>query len=135
MVLPLDVTDEYWVFYGKSYETTGKWMLFIENKELNYRWMECLYLFETGLLPGIVSMKCSTAKTNTRSNNVDKGVIIMYMNSHDEKYILNVGKNIIYQTKYNPPNQSMAYKTNEQTQSGTRATGNRKNNTYLLSTK
>jgi len=141
MVLPLNVTDEYWVFYGSG-ETLGKWMLFIDNIELNYRWMECLYLYETGKLPGIVCMKCSTAKTNPRSgnsgsknSNSDKGVIIMYMNSHDEKHILDVGRNIIRQTRYNPNNKTMAYKTNEQTQNGTRSTGNTKNHTYLLSIK
>ena len=76
-------------------------------------------------------MKCSTAYKNPRASNPNEGVIICYCGPPDAKdALLGYGENLVIKMKYTSSYGWMYYKTDEQTEAGTRATGATKNSTY-----
>ena len=152
MSLPSEITQSYWIYHGSSnverkdgdkymifhppsnveLKDTGKWMLFYPKKLLDIKWQEICYLWNNHKLPGVIYMKCSTSLKNSRSNNDSDGVIILYCNNSDNEYeIMNIGKNIIPYIQ-DCPYKIIYYKTNLQTQIGTRATGITTNYLYKL---
>ena len=107
----------------------GKWMLYYDKSIFNSKWVVLVNLYRQDKLIGITSMKCSTSRDNPRGTS-DDGVIILYCNySFDEKYIRNIGLNILELTDYN---KIIYYKTNNQTRKGTRSTGQIKNSIYKI---
>ena len=75
-------------------------------------------------------MKCSTAYENPRASGSD-GVIICYCGPPgDEDAVLDYGENLAMKMKYTSSNGWMYYKTDLQTEAGTRATGATNNTTY-----
>jgi len=160
---PSDVTWNYWIDAGpyharevfdSSIQTvrwfdtigppkgiTGKWMVFFskENHCHDYAWNCILGGYFRGDLPGVRSIKTSTAKDNPRATSKDTGVIILYCdNSENTDHIYSVGNTIIkFMRKYKlTPTPSWSghihYKTDDQTFLGTRATGQMRNHTCKL---
>jgi len=134
----MNTHDAYWLFESSNRQgsvlDTGKWMLFYPNDKMNEMWKFAKEVYKEGKLPGVRSMKCSTAKENPRASSSKNGIIILYSScSADEKYIMKVGQNVLATFGYREfP--YMYYKTDEQTFKGTRATGCEKNYTYRLKT-
>lgn len=109
----------------------GKWMLFYDKLLINEKWELAKRLFRNGKLNGVVSMKCSTAFINPRASS-DNSIIILYcINSSFEEDIMDIGTNILNMFDYRE-NLYIYYKTDLQTNEGTRATGSKKNHTYKL---
>ena len=50
----------------------------------------------------------------------------------DEEAVMNIGRNLLEHTKYTSSFGNMFYKTDEQTDQGTRATGNKSNSKYRI---
>ena len=74
----------------------GKWMLFYPNDKMNEMWKFAQEMYKEGKVPGVNSMKCSTAKGNPRASSTKNGIIILYSSySADEQYITKVGQNIL----------------------------------------
>uniref|UniRef100_A0A914HKJ1 Uncharacterized protein n=1 Tax=Globodera rostochiensis TaxID=31243 RepID=A0A914HKJ1_GLORO len=75
-------------------------------------------------------MKVSTAYDNPRAGGKKNGVIIFYCGPHwDKAKMMRIGHELLAQMPYNF---HFAYKADWQTLEGTRATGNRKNNLYVI---
>ncbi len=135
IVDPTKIKTCHWIyeydskFQGK-YCNTGKWMLHYHNNELDKMWKIVVTKFRNGDLPGVIQMKCSTGLPNPRAYGKSMGMIMLYCNrSSDEERIKIIGKNIQKIMKYKRP---MYYKTDEQTDRGTRATGQKKNSIYKM---
>ncbi len=134
---PSQVSDVYWLFWrdiNKHYNSgDGKWMLFFHRNQIDSEWKKYTKLWEESKLPGVLSMKVSTALDNPRASNKEDHVLILYC-AGDENNIMTTGQNIVshlenYKTPY------IYYKSNIQTHEGTRATGQTKNYTFRISTK
>ncbi len=124
---PTKIKNAYWVHvYDSAYSNTpsnsGKWMLHFFNNQLYSKWTQALNLFQDENLPGVSGMKCSTGLINPRAYGSGKmGIIIFYCDrSSEEKRINEIGKQIQQLMDYDKP---MYYKTDEQTEKGTRKTG------------
>ena len=82
----------------------GKWMMFFPLNEMDRRWAEACYLYKSGLLNGINSLKASTAKQNPmpeRLHAYDEGIIIFYCGpSENSTQILEYGRNILNKMNY-----------------------------------
>jgi hypothetical protein len=113
----------------------GKWMLFYNKNEINKKWKLAQELYRENKLNNVTKMKCSTSFENPRSSNLNEGVIILYCNnSSDEEKIMIIGENILKKFNYEH-RPYICYKTDKQTNEGTRATGNQKNYTYMIQNK
>lgn len=135
-ILPLDVSDKYWVYEDSKYDAycfnVGKWMLFYTKDTFNDAWILAKRMYLNNLLPGVICMKCSTAAKNERAGVSEDGIIIFYCSdSFNEEHIITIGKNIIRQMNYDQ-HLYVYYKTDKQTYEGTFATGIKKNSTYKL---
>lgn len=128
--LPSLVTDKYWVHAIRAGDVStslcGKWMLFYNKSEIDEKWLHVKDLLEQGRLG--YSAKCSTALTNPNARD-DKKVIIVYtQDCTDKKDVYRVAKILHKELKYN---QTMYYKSDEQTHAGLYAvTGSKKNYIY-----
>jgi|TARA_B110000208_G_scaffold50632_1_gene66615 hypothetical protein len=133
-LLPLDIDELPWLYESKndleSYDV-GKWMLFYDKSKINDAWQKTKTLYRNDELEGVMSMKCSTSFNNPRANNNDSIIILYCNNSCDEETIMNTGKNMLKLFKYEE-NETIYYKTDEQTKEGTGATGSTKNHTYKI---
>jgi len=135
---PMSVTDLPWVYeimnkhkFDNPYNV-GKWMLFCDKLHLDELWIKISQLYQDGMLPGVISMKCSTNYKNPRASNQSDGVIIIYCNnSHEEDDIMRCGHNIIEKLQYKSQN-LIYYKTDDMTHTGTRATGQQLNHLYKI---
>lgn len=132
---PSETTDYYWigdrVFREEDEKAVdiGKWMLFYPRDKIDGEWELAKNLYRSNKLEGVTHMKCSTAKKNPRASS-DNFVIILYCtNSGDSARILSIGRHIVQVFDYKNP---MYYKTNTQTQDGTRGTGQQYNHTYVI---
>jgi hypothetical protein len=115
-----------------SFGGTGKWMLYFQKDQMNLNWSLARKLLKTEQINGVRSMKCSTGFTNPRSSCSETGIIIFYCNSSDnEQYIKQIGKNILDLFQYKEQ-KYIYFKTDEQTEMGTIATGNKINSKYKL---
>ncbi len=139
---PLDVFDFPWLYeenmdieyscdeYSADDGGSGKWMLYYVKNIFNEKWKLAINLFREKKLNGIVSLKCSTSKKNSRASSHDIGVIILYCyNSDNKQYIIDIGKNIL---KLFNHKEIIYYKKDIQSMDGTKATGCTKNHTYYL---
>ena len=81
----------------------GKWIMFFAKEELDARWNEAKYLYKTGKLVGINSMKVSTQVYNPYAvNKYKNGVIIFYCGpSEDTHHVMKCGKNLLKHMHYN----------------------------------
>ena len=94
---------------------TGKWMLFYDKSQINESWLLAKKLYRENKLDDVVSIKCSTNKSNSKSIHKNNGVIIFYChNSSDQDAIMRIGKHILqaFNYQYKPV---IYYKTDEQT--------------------
>jgi hypothetical protein len=144
---PAECDTGYWLYWNKPHTRAeilamrtenrgdvGKWMLFYDLDKINNRWAEAIEHFDNENLRGVDSIKVSTNKPNPRASNQNTKVIIFYCRkSDDEAEILATGRRIIYYMQYDEQ-PFLYYKTDEQTQAGTGATGSKKNHLYKLST-
>ena len=82
----------------------GKWMMFFPLHEMDRRWAEACYLYTSGLLYGINSLKASTAKQNPmpeRLHGLNEGIIIFYCGpSESEWNVMEYGRNILNRMNY-----------------------------------
>lgn len=119
--------------YDKS--ESGKWMLFYENKTIDFMWANACKLYREGELTGVRSMKVSTAKYNHRRSSDTTKVIIFYCGPASNKNLMkSYGKCILEKMyRFGPFDIThMSYKTDAQSNLGTRATGNSFNSIYSL---
>ena len=133
---PLDVEDNPWLYEDRNIKKTkfksiGKWMLFYDKKVINEKWFLAKKLYIENKLNGIVSMKCSTNYKNPRSSSNDSIIIFYCYYSCSKENILEYGKNIITMMKYTDQ-QTIYFKTDEQTYEGTRSTGCENNHLFEL---
>ena len=111
----------------------GKWMMFFDVKYLDAMWKKALTLYYKGKLTGIQSIKTSTAAKNPRAGETKSGAIRFKCGpSDDEQLMKSYGRNLIKRFNYCDSFGFISYKTDEQSEMGTRATGNRRNFVYRL---
>jgi hypothetical protein len=131
--LPTETISTPWLYEddGRTEERddVGKWMLFYDNDIMDTRWADFKTLYRQNQLPGVISMKCSTAMKNPRASNANSVILFYCNNSGDENTIMNIGKNIVSHADIHPWYYTY-YKSDEQTRLGTRATGVKKNWLY-----
>jgi len=132
----MDISESPWLYEKKPntiIENSGKWMLFYPKNVMNEKWKLAVDLYRnSNKLSGVVSMKCSTKCDNSRATNKKDGIIIFYCNnSEDEQNIKKIGEKILDDMDYKN-NTMIFYKTDLQTQEGTRATGSQINYSYRL---
>lgn len=127
-----EITEKEIDEHNEAIPEYGKWMLFYPKNEMEIMWEKIQRLYEKDELYGVHSMKCSSGrKKNPRASNDEDGVIILYTTIDTEENIKRIGTNILNKTKYSL-NERIFYKTDKQTHSGTKATGNIKNSTFSI---
>ena len=107
--LPSQVNTHYWIYSVDPYMMRaypyidGKWVMFFSKEELDERWKEAKFLYKTGRLIGVNSMKVSTQVYNPYAvNKYKNGVIIFYCGpSEDKKHIMKCGRNLLKNIYYN----------------------------------
>jgi hypothetical protein len=107
--LPSQVNTHYWIYSVDPYMMRtypyidGKWVMFFSKEELDERWKEAKFLYKTGRLIGVNSMKVSTQVYNPYAvNKYRNGVIIFYCGpSEDKRHIMKCGRNLLKQIYYN----------------------------------
>ena len=109
----------------------GKWMLFYKEKYMDASWYFARKFYSQGRLRGITRMRTSTAAKDSSVPDNNFGVIRFYCGPSDNEHLMKrYGRNLVNVMKYYSRYGFVAYKSNEQSQEGTRFTGNRTNN-YL----
>lgn len=111
----------------------GKWMLFYPRNLMDKKWQEAVKLYKNKELTGIQSIKCSTAAVNERAGDRTNGAIRFACGPYDDsEAVQSYGRNVVEKMNYTSPFGFIAYKTDEQSAIGTRATGARKNYYYRI---
>jgi hypothetical protein len=129
--LPSQVTDKHWVYARRTGEmsmpsNSGKWMLFYDKSVIDDKWLQVKDLLEQGKLGD--SAKCSTAMPNSNASGPKKVIIVYTADYTDTKDVYRVAKTLHKKLQYE---ETMYYKTDEQTHAGLYATsGSRKNHMY-----
>ena len=130
---PSEVSDVYWIYanrkegkYPKATERSGKWLVFVNNKDVDEVWAKIKKATEEGKLGD--SAKVATAKPNPNATNQDTKVICVYTYDWaDEKDIRRVREEL---RKLGITNK-MPYKSDKDTLSGKyRITGHTKISKY-----
>ena len=115
---PMDVTDAFWVYCRNAEianaarnihgsQMGGKWMIFVPNEQLNESWAKAKHLYNAGELTGVIAMKVSTAKSNSRASSRDNAVIIFYCGPvDDEARVTQFGRNLVDKLDYKHPRDS-----------------------------
>lgn len=140
---PSKVFDEpfLWAFCDKATEKykqydeekCGKCMMFFDMSILDAKWKQARRLFFDGQLIGIHGMKVSTSYKNPRASDSKTGVLIFYCGPFDDEMnVMEYGKNLLAVFPYKNSYGYMYYKSDQQTMSGTRATGQKQNSLYKL---
>ena len=136
---PMETLDAYWIYesntkHNSASTDVGKCMLFYPKDYIPDKWDLAKLLYGDGVLTGIVSMKCSTARPNPRASNPNSGMMIFYADdSSNKELIMKIGRDICRSMEYSEQ-PFVYYKTDDQTSIGTRATGSRRNYKYRLQT-
>jgi len=93
--LPSEVTDSYWITtssnkpYSKSTIHVGKWLIFVDKKEIDEVWKKIRNATENGVLGS--DSKVSTMKPNPNSTNSSEGVICVYTyDGQDEDDVMRI---------------------------------------------
>lgn len=80
---PSEVTDVYWIYakrktgkYPESTERSGKWLIFVDVKDVDEVWAKIKRATEEGILGD--SAKVATAKPNPHATDSNKKVICVY---------------------------------------------------------
>ncbi|XP_018013053.1 uncharacterized protein LOC108670115 [Hyalella azteca] len=112
----------------------GKWMLFFNHDYMDDMWAKAVELYSAGELPGIISIKTSTAAPCERSGTTEYGAIRFTCGPHRERErVLQYGQQLVKKMRYfNTGFGFVAYKTDAQSVIGTKATGAKKNYLYRL---
>jgi hypothetical protein len=123
----IGINYEYKQTMDKYY--SGKWMLFYKRKYIDEKWNLFKKLYDDNKLYGVCSMKVSCANENPRASTNDH-VIIFYCDGV-ETDILKAGNILVsYIGEYTQP--YIYYKSNSQTDGGTRATGQTNNHLFKI---
>lgn len=90
--LPSQDTDSYWHYVANDWwfhstEKTGKWMIFLDIKDLDDAWIKIKKACLDELLGPVC--KCSTAKENSTQQDVTSAVIICYTKNWEDEEDLN----------------------------------------------
>lgn len=120
--------------YPVDEEQLGIWMLYFDRAEINDMWIKAYKLYITNELEGIVSMITSTAVNASRATNPERSGVIRFQcgPSDDEARMLNYGFKLVQKMGYISAAGFVAFKTDQQSNLGTAATGQPKNYTYRL---
>ncbi|XP_018013058.1 uncharacterized protein LOC108670119 [Hyalella azteca] len=111
----------------------GKWMMFFENESMNDMWAKAVELYSAGELPGVISIKASTAAHCARSSDPSCGAIRFKCGPlTDRELVLQYGQQLVKKMQYCDTLGFVAYKTDGQSRIGTKATGTKKNYLYRL---
>jgi hypothetical protein len=136
---PTEVIDACWLFeynaeIAERYPLAdGKWMQFYPLSQLDAMWDFAKAKYNAGRLEGIRSMKVSTSCPQPRARNSSEGVIIFFCGpSEHEANIMHFGQKLLEEMPYKTFSGWMSYKSNEQTSTGTAATGQKKNHLYKI---
>ena len=103
---PMETLDAYWIYesntkHNNASTDVGKWMLFYPKDEINDKRDVAKQLYRDGVLTGVVSMKCSTARPNPRASNPNSSIIIFYSDdSSNEELTMNIGRDICRSMEY-----------------------------------
>ncbi|XP_055327649.1 uncharacterized protein LOC129580913 [Paramacrobiotus metropolitanus] len=131
---PSTCTTQYWLYEMDERfhytECDGKWMYFFPRSVIDDRWKEAVELYNAGKLPGIASMKVSTAVPNPRASSSSHVLIFYCGPPNNEARVKEIGRKLV--AAFPPPTKIIYYKSDEQTEGGTRATGQKKNSKYSL---
>ena len=96
--LPMNINNKEWLDVKNNNPATnpkniGKWMLFFGKHEMNEKWLLATELFKQNILKDVISICCTT---NANRYFTDSGAIFLQcVNSQDESYIKEIGKNIL----------------------------------------
>jgi len=129
--------DPAWFYHRVESEEgwDGKWMLFYRNEDIEDAWETAKENFMELRQAGIPAMKCSKLSyTNPRASSQVTQIIVFYCGpSSDEERMKSIGRSLIHIMRYrSPTTNKIYYKTDNQTLSGTRATGSTVNHKYAL---
>lgn len=98
-------------------DESGKWMTFYDMSDLDQAWSRAKDLYRSGQLPGIKSMKVSTAMPTGYP--ASQGVVIFYCGpASDKNKMMTIGHDLARKMDYNQ--QYICYKTDMQTIQGIR---------------
>lgn len=131
---PSEVTDVYWVYakrgegkYPKLTLRSGKWLVFVDKKDVDEVWAKIKKAVEEGKLGN--DAKVATAKPNRLATNPNKRVICVYTYDYtDEQDIRRVREEL----RHLGINSRIPYKTDEDTLSGKyQITGHTRISKYL----
>ncbi|CAF1067875.1 unnamed protein product [Rotaria magnacalcarata] len=136
---PMEITSSPWL-YECSPDITqkypiadGKWMFFYHKPQINGMWNLVKTKYRVGMLEGIHSIKVSTLYGNPRAMCSNGGVILFYCGPwDDEERVKYYGRKLLEQIPYTSRSGFVSYKSDAQTMSGTRATGQKRNFLYTL---
>ena len=117
---PSEVTDVYWIYakrregkYPKPTRRSGKWLVFVEKKDVDEVWAEIKKAVEGGKLGS--DAKVATAKPNPHATNPNRRVICVYTYDYtDDKDVMRVREGLRTLGITN----KIPYKTDEDTLSG-----------------
>ena len=132
-LLPSKETEEYWIYatrkkvaYPKPNRRSGKWLVFVDVKDIDEVWSKIKRATEVGYLGH--ESKVSTAKPNPYASNSNKKVICVYTYDWtDEKDV----KRIREELRKIGIKSKIPYKTDEDTSKGKyRVKGNTKISKY-----
>lgn len=132
------LTDSEFKQYALSHRNIkGKWMLFISVSDIDKFWLLACKSYVDKKLDGVISMKVATLKENPRASNANQKVIMFYTcDPFNEEYITNIAVNIIDSLNLTGDECfQLTYKLNEQTERGTKATGQKNCSIYRLTIK
>ena len=131
----------FWFYYPESLDSisveqpSGKWMLYYRNEDIDDAWEMAMNKYKKLKKVGIPAMKCSNRdRQNPRASSNETQVIIFYCGpSTEKKKMKRIGKKLIKIMDYRSPStDKIFYKSDRQTDSGTRATGTKINHLYKL---
>lgn len=137
--VPSEVLDNLWLWEGAEVferpKEAGKWLQFHKNgPELDAAWELAKKKYRSGELNGIFGMKVTTAMKNPRERPNPEGVLLFYCSpSDDEEHIMECGNRILEHLPYGKP--IMCFKSDKQTDGGTRSTGQQVNHMYTIQIK
>lgn len=139
---PMSVTNEKFIYesdemIAKEYTYDpgygGKWLLFIPLDKMDSMWRISCQLYRQRQFRGITSIKSSTAMHNPRQSTIKQGVICFHCGPSDnEACMKRYGENIIKKLGFANETGYISYKSEEQSNLGTRASGRTKNSLYKI---
>ena len=131
--LPSQATHCQWLQCGQYAGSFGKWLLFHTLDDLDNAWVLAKSLYESGQLPGVLSIKTSTVRPDARRQDGHHAIVFYTAELPDEQ-LERIGHQIVAGMRHRPigTRRYVYYKTNDQTVEGTAATGHQQNHSLCI---